>query len=116
MLIATIAKLMTSEGRAYFRLQRARRFAVGRIGASARVPYEERSLALLLRQPDPSPKLLTLLERLEIAGTFIGPLRLGAFASLRQTTGPFLYDNATSTRVAAESMTPDFREVRRFRF
>jgi hypothetical protein len=76
MLIATIANLMTSEGRAYLRLLRARRFAVGRIGAGARVPYEERSLALLLRQPDPGPGLLTLLREASVAGQLYALLGL----------------------------------------
>jgi len=72
----SITKLMTREGRAYLSLLRAQRFAVGRIGADAHVPREERSLALLLRQSDPGTGLLALLKEASVAGQLYALLGL----------------------------------------
>ena len=50
LLLDTLSKMTTVSGRAYLTLLRADVFAVGRIGASARISPAERALTLLLSE------------------------------------------------------------------
>jgi hypothetical protein len=63
----TIVKMTTASGRAYLTLLRARVFAVGLVGASARISPAQRSLSLLLSERA-TDTLFALLENASLPG------------------------------------------------
>jgi hypothetical protein len=63
----TIVKMTTASGRAYLTLLRARVFAVGLVGASARISPAQRALSLLLSERA-TDTLFALLENASLPG------------------------------------------------
>jgi len=76
-LLDTLSKITTASGRAYLTLLRADLFAVGRIGAAARISPAQRALTLLLRERA-TDTLCNLLERASLPGQLYALLGLSA--------------------------------------
>lgn len=74
-LLDTLSKMTTASGRAYLTLLRADVFAVGRVGASARISPAERALTLLLSE-GATDTLCELLERASLPGQLYALLGL----------------------------------------
>ena len=75
-LLHSIAKLTTVRGRAYRSLLRAEFFAVGRIGASARISPFERALTRVMHEPSATSILLDLLAHASVPGQLYALLGL----------------------------------------
>jgi len=91
-------QLFTASGRAYRRLLRARTFAVGLVGPSARVPREERALRMLLEDPNAISLLTALLDGATPAG------QLYALLGLRMTQQD-ISDRAAALRQRTDEVT-----------
>jgi hypothetical protein len=76
-LLDTLSKMTTASGRAYLTLLRADVFAVGLVGASARVSPAQRALTLLLSERA-TDTLCELLERASLPGRLYALLGLSA--------------------------------------
>jgi hypothetical protein len=75
-LLHAIAKLTTARGRAYRTLLQAEFFAVGRIGASARIAPTERALTRVMHESSATAILLDLLAHASVPGQLYALLGL----------------------------------------
>jgi len=74
-LLDTLSKMATASGRAYLTLLRAEVFAVGLVGASARISPAQRALTLILSERA-TDALFELLERASLPGQMYALLGL----------------------------------------